>query len=140
MKPPIAGHAVDQDTIVVVDDDAEDRNLLMAAFRVSQCKKKLVMSASGEELVNHLQKLSEDNLPNLILLDINMPGMDGKQVLKTLKNDSLYKRIPIVVLTTTTSTKEKRKCYELGANGFVTKPSKFNEFVELIDSISKIWC
>ena len=140
MMKTTANDSLIHDAIFVVDDDPDDRDVLLAAFRVSQCKKRILPISNGEELINQLKKLPQAQLPGLILLDINMPGMNGRETLSVLKNDPRYRRIPVVILTTSSAAEEKHKCYELGANGFITKPSRFNEFVELMDSIARIWC
>ncbi|MCE3282598.1 MAG: response regulator [Chitinophagaceae bacterium] len=92
----------------------------------------------GNELVNQL-KAANPSFPSVILLDLNMPGKDGRDTLQEIKSDSNLQHIPVVVLTTSSSAKDRQAVYKLGANCFVTKPDTFNQFVKLTDSIARLW-
>jgi CheY-like chemotaxis protein len=87
--------------------------------------------------MNYLIK-NEDE-PSLILLDINMPRKDGKQILKELKENILWRHIPIIMFTTSKSPEDIRICYELGANSFIVKPSSFENLVDVTNIIGKYW-
>ena len=88
----------------------------------------------------HFAEASAKKHPSLILLDLNMPGKDGRDVLKEMKEkkDALIS-IPIVVITTSFSEKDRETSYQLGGNCFVTKPDSYKELLELTDSIAKLW-
>jgi CheY-like chemotaxis protein len=123
--------------IVFADDDADDRLLLIEAFEENNLSYKLDFVEDGVELMNYLIK-NEDE-PSLILLDINMPRKDGKQILKELKENILWRHIPIIMFTTSKSPEDIRICYELGANSFIVKPSSFENLVDVTNIIGKYW-
>jgi CheY-like chemotaxis protein len=126
-------------SVLVVDDDSDDRFTIINAFKEIQSERLCIPLEHGDQLMKYLASVSPDNYPSVILLDLNMPFKDGKEVLRELKEDSRYKHIPTVVLTTSTLAKDKAIVYKLGANCFVSKPSKLNEFINIIKSISRIW-
>jgi CheY-like chemotaxis protein len=123
--------------IVFADDDADDRLLLIEAFEENNLSYKLDFVEDGVELINYLIK-NEDQ-PSLILLDINMPRKDGKQILKELKENILWRHIPVIMFTTSKSPEDIRICYELGANSFIVKPSSFENLVDVTNTIGKYW-
>jgi CheY-like chemotaxis protein len=126
-------------TVLIVDDDSDDRESIRDAFLENSHLHEYTFLTSGEHLIQHLAGKVKDQ-PSLILLDLNMPGKDGREVLKELKNDSAFKPIPIIVLTTSSSEKDRTASYALGANCFITKPDSYSELVEITDSIAKLWC
>ena len=123
--------------IVFADDDADDRLLLLEAFEENNLSCKLDFVEDGVALMNYL-KIS-DCEPSLILLDINMPRKDGKQILKELKDNALWRHIPVIMFTTSKSPEDIRMCYELGANSFIVKPSSFESLVDVTNTIGKYW-
>lgn len=129
-----------KDPILIVDDDADDRYIILEAFRENQCEKPCMPLENGDQLMEFLHAMPEKESPSLIVLDLNMPGKDGKQALKEIKQDPRFQHIPTVILTTSASLKEKHQVYSLGANCFITKPGRYKEFLEIIKSISHIWC
>jgi CheY-like chemotaxis protein len=124
-------------TIFIVDDDADDRESIRDAFLETKLHQDFNMMSNGEELLKKLK--SAHTHPSLILLDLNMPGKDGRAVLEEIKTDKELRHIPVVVLTTSSSVREKNAAYKLGANCFVTKPDTFNQFVKITDSIARLW-
>ncbi len=124
--------------IVIVDDDADDREIIRDAFATTIEDCEYVFLEDGERLLNLLEQ-PETSLPSLIMLDLNMPGRNGRELLKVIKEDGRFQAIPTVVFTTSSSHRDKRTVYDLGANCFVTKPDTFNKLVELTAAISKLW-
>ena len=124
-------------TIFIVDDDDDDRESIRDAFIENKLQQDFDLLSSGDDLMNKLR--SSGTHPTLILLDLNMPGKDGRAVLQEIKNDNELRHIPVVVLTTSSSAKEKNTAYKLGANCFVTKPDSFKQFVKITDSIARLW-
>lgn len=124
-------------TIFIVDDDADDRDAIMDAFMHNKPESDFGLMSSGDELLKKLR--SAGHYPSLILLDLNMPGKDGKAVLEEIKTDKELRHIPVIVLTTSASVKEKSAAYKLGANCFVTKPDTFTQFIKITDSIARLW-
>lgn len=125
--------------VVIVDDDADDREIIKDAFMNSADEHDYVFIENGDKLLEYLQQNVVHELPSLILLDLNMPGKDGRETLKEIKTDDRYQKIPTVVLTTSSSHRDKTIAYELGANCFVTKPDTFNKLVDLTGSIARLW-
>lgn len=124
--------------ILIVDDDADDREILRDAFLTHDGVTEYVFLENGDALMNYLHQ-HEASLPSLILLDLNMPGKDGREALKEIKSSPLFNQIPTVVFTTSSAHHDKKTSYNLGANLFITKPDTFNKLVELTASISRLW-
>ena len=132
-------------SILVADDDADDRLLIEDAFDESSISNPLHFVENGEELLQFLRCSGayEDRkgvpLPGLILLDLNMPKMDGRTALRHLKDDERFKRIPVIVLTTSQAEEDIMKTYGLGVSSFISKPVTFEGLVEVVQTIGKYW-
>lgn len=128
--------------ILIAEDDADDRLMINEAFMENNMPAGIVFFENGAELLDYLYSFddaAERTLPDLILLDLNMPKMDGKAVLSRLKLHNLYKDIPVVILTTSRSKEEEANVLNMGASGFFTKPSSFTELVSITESIASRW-
>jgi len=130
--------------ILIAEDDADDRFLLQTAFREKGYPEKVEFVENGVELMDFLdalqQKSSGSNfLPGFILLDLNMPKKDGRQALKEMKQHPVFKRIPVIVFTTTKNENEIKRCYELGANTYVVKPISFDALLLVVENIRNYW-
>jgi len=128
--------------ILIAEDDADDRLMINEAFMENNMPAGIVFFENGAELIDYLygsDESAERTLPDLILLDLNMPKMDGKTVLYKLKLHSLYKDIPVIILTTSRSKEEEINVLGMGASGFFTKPSSFTELVDITASIASRW-
>ena len=131
-----------QDTkhsVFIVDDDEDDRESIRDAFLENKHFQNYVFMQSGDQLMGHFSDAVVPANPSLILLDLNMPGKDGKEVLKEMKRNEQLKPIPIIVITTSSSAADRDMSYKLGANCFVTKPDSYKELLELTDSIARLW-
>jgi CheY-like chemotaxis protein len=132
-------------TIVLADDDPDDRKLTEDAFHENRLANQFHCVEDGEELMDYLhrrgkfEKLRNEPLPGLILLDLNMPRKDGREALKEIKADHNLRRIPIVVLTTSKAEEDIVRSYDLGVNSYVTKPVTFKSLVELIKVLGHYW-
>jgi len=118
--------------IIIAEDDDGHAELIKEGLQNSGVNNNIIRFANGEEVWTFL---SGDNTPEvnyLLLLDINMPKMDGIEVLKRVKGDARLKDIPIMMLTTTDDPREVENCYELGCNVYITKPVEFTKFAELL--------
>jgi CheY-like chemotaxis protein len=124
--------------IVIVDDDADDREIIRDAFENSIPEQDYVFLENGDRLLEYLQQ-NADHKPSLIMLDLNMPGKDGRETLKEIKSTQQFHDIPTIVFTTSSSHRDKQNVYEFGANCFVTKPDTFNKLVELTGCITRLW-
>jgi DNA-binding response OmpR family regulator len=125
-------------SIFIVDDDSDDRESIRDAFLENKHDKDYVFMQNGEQLMGHFNEASSKN-PSLILLDLNMPGKDGKDVLREMKMNERLKLIPIIVVSTSSSEMDRTMSYRLGANCFITKPNSYKELVVLTDCIAKLW-
>lgn len=128
--------------ILLVEDNPGDVRLTMEAFKDGKICNHLDVVMDGEEALAFLHregKYANESLPNLILLDLNLPKKDGREVLMEIKNDKELKRIPVVVLTTSVAEKDILKTYDLHANCYITKPVDFDQFITVVKSIEDFW-
>ena len=131
--------------ILLVEDNANDAEMTIRALKRVNLANKLVHLVNGEEALNFLfahgefKERKNAAPPRVILLDIKMPKVDGIEVLKQIKADSRTKTIPVIIMTTSSSERDRQLSYELGANCFVTKPDSYKELIEVTDSIAKLW-
>jgi len=126
-------------SVFIVDDDEDDRESIRDAFLANKHHYDYVFMKNGDQLMEHLITNPVPYQDALILLDLNMPGKDGRDILKEIKGTETLKPIPVIVLTTSSSEKDKIASYELGANCFVTKPDTYSDLVHITDSIAKLW-
>lgn len=125
--------------ILIVDDDTDDREIIRDAFlSIGDDAHEFVFLENGDSLIKYLDS-NNNLLPDLIMLDLNMPGKDGREALREIKNDIEFNIIPTIIFTTSSSQKDRDTAYSLGANCFVTKPDTFNKLVDLASSIKKLW-
>lgn len=132
-------------TILLADDDEDDRVLARDALADSRLANDLRTVEDGEELMDYLLRRGRyaapevSPRPGLILLDLNMPKMDGREALREIKSHASLRRIPVVVLTTSQAEEDIYKTYDLGANSFVTKPVMFDSLVKVMKDLGKYW-
>jgi CheY-like chemotaxis protein len=132
-------------TILMADDDADDRRLTKDAFDESRLANALRFVEDGEELFEYLRhtgryaNADEAPRPGLILLDLNMPRLDGRAALRELKNDPDLRQIPVVVLTTSKADEDVYRSYDLGVNSYIVKPVTFEALVDILQTLEKYW-
>lgn len=127
-------------TILVAEDSEDDAMLLRYAFERFGLDYQLHIVSDGREAVDYLKESIEaGSLPKLILLDINMPRMDGFEVLEVIKKDDRFRAIPTIVLTSSPSRGDIDKSYENGANTFISKPTGFEDFEVMVTVFGKYW-
>jgi CheY-like chemotaxis protein len=132
----------DQRTIIMADDDEEDCFLAKDALDSGGTTAAFITVEDGIELMNFLLEVSRsksNRLPDLILLDLNMPRKDGREVLLEIKAEPVLQNIPIVILTTSQEEGDISFTMEAGADLFITKPATFDEWVEIMKSLSERW-
>jgi CheY-like chemotaxis protein len=133
------------DIIIMAEDDADDRLLVKDALEECQWKADLRFVENGEELLDYLlrqgkyRRAEESPRPGLILLDLNMPRKDGREVLRDIRGHAELRRIPVVVLTTSKADTDIERVYELGANSFICKPVQFDGLVNVMRMLSQYW-
>jgi CheY-like chemotaxis protein len=126
--------------ILLVEDNEGDIVLTSEAFEECGCKAELQVARNGKEAINLLfDQKDESLLPDLILLDINLPLLNGHEVLKKIKENEKTKHIPVTILTTSSAISDINLTYENHANCFITKPADINDFFETINALSNYW-
>ncbi|MDC4227279.1 MAG: response regulator [Candidatus Manganitrophus sp.] len=128
--------------ILLVEDSPGDVRLTKEALKEGKVLNNLHVVGDGVEALAFLrQEGSYKNAvrPDLILLDLNLPKKDGREVLEVIKNDPVLRRIPVVILTTSNAEKDILKSYELHANCYVTKPVDFEQFITVVKSVEDFW-
>ncbi|MCR6720126.1 MAG: response regulator [Chitinophagaceae bacterium] len=128
--------------ILLVEDNEGDIVLTLEAFKDGKLKNSIQVVRDGEEALQYLHQQGpylNATLPDIILLDINLPRMDGKEVLLYIKSHDQFKLIPVVVLTTSSSEKDISDVYASFANCYITKPVDFEKFTKVIRSIEEFW-
>jgi len=130
---------------LLVEDNPADQQLTIRAFKKGKVNTNLQIANDGQEAMDYLNRVGkyadkkEYPWPDLILLDINMPRKDGKQVLREIKENKEFKTIPIVMLTTSDQEKDILEAYELGVNSYISKPVRINEFIDVINKLEEFW-
>ena len=140
----VTGTLADEGSIEVllVEDNPGDVDLAREAFRTAPVVPRLRAVANGREALCSLrgqEPYDEAHIPDLILLDLNMPILGGRETLAEIKADPDLATIPVVVLTTSENDDDVIHCYELGASAYLTKPTVFDEYVDLIRVLSEFW-
>ena len=131
--------------ILVAEDDADDRMLLQDAFDESRLSNELRFVEDGEQLIAYLRREGEfadpasSPFPGMILLDLNMPKMDGREALKIIKADPALQRIPVIALTTSQAEEDIVRTYGLGVSSFICKPVTFQGLVDVVQVLSAYW-
>jgi CheY-like chemotaxis protein len=130
--------------ILMAEDDPDDRMLAEEALEESRLVNDLYCVQDGVELLDYLYQRGDYKhqpapRPGIILLDLNMPRMDGREALEKLKADPKLRSIPVVVLTTSKAEEDIIRTYQLGVSGFVTKPVAFQGLVDVMKSLGKYW-
>lgn len=128
--------------ILLVEDNEGDIVLTKEALSEAKIRNKVTVARDGEEAINYLNSTANDPdqlLPDLILLDINLPRIDGKEVLLHVKSTPSLKKIPVVILSTSSSELDIADCYSNHANCFITKPVDLNKFFGVVRMIEDFW-
>jgi CheY-like chemotaxis protein len=131
--------------ILLVDDNPMDVELTLDAFREARLRNSIHISTNGQDALDYLFGSKEYSdrqkypLPNLMLLDLKMQGVDGHEVLRQIKISPILKRLPVIILTSSKEEYDRARCYDNGANSFLVKPVSFLGFVEVIKKIDDYW-
>jgi len=132
-------------TILLVEDNVDDYDAAVRSFKAAHLDNPIQWCRSGQDALNYLKgegKYAESpaaTRPALILLDLNMPGIDGRKTLALLKQDPALKIIPVVVLTTSADEKDIEQCYEMGASTYIQKPVDFAGLIDAVGRIKDYW-
>ncbi|MDP9121117.1 MAG: response regulator [Acidobacteriota bacterium] len=131
--------------ILLIEDSPEDFEATRRAFRKSGLKNPIFLCADGDEALDFLNRRGRyadpalSPRPGIVLLDLNLPGTDGRQVLEEIKGDDNLKEIPVIVLTTSSDERDVAACYRAGANSYVQKPVDLDGFMRAIERLNGYW-
>ncbi len=135
----VVGEPVD---ILLVEDNPGDARLMKEALTEAKIGNRLHLVANGVEALAYLRRqdpFADAGRPDLILLDLNLPGKDGREVLAEIKGDQDLRRIPVVILSTSRAEADIARAYDLQANAYVTKPLDIEQFITVVKSIENFW-
>ena len=121
--------------VLFAEDDQDDQEFIVLAFNKIKPNPRYHIASNGQEALQYLSKLPDNHLPCLIVLDLNMPVLDGVQTLEALKNQKKWDHIPRVILTTSDSARDKARCFSKGATDYLVKPNNIPELIKTIESI-----
>ncbi len=131
--------------LLLVDDNPMDVILTLDAFNEAKLKNHINVARNGQEALDYLfgrDKFADREIfpvPSLILLDLKMPGIDGFEVLRQIKNAELLKRIPVIILTSSKDEGDRALSYDIGANSYLLKPVSFDGFIDVVKKIDDYW-
>ncbi len=132
-------------TVMLIEDSPDDHEAFVRSFKKAGMDFPITWAPSGEEALSFLRASStveKENTaaqPALIFLDLNMPGLDGRQVLEMIKEDEKLKHIPVIIMTTSSNNRDIWHCYQMGANTYIQKPVSFKDLVALMGNLKQYW-
>lgn len=126
-------------SILLVEDNPSDVNLTRRALEKQHVANDLIVAKDGQEALDYLFGPGPNLHPGIILLDLKLPKIDGITVLKKLKTDERTKKIPVVILTTSSDDRDLEDCYSFGANSYICKPVDFNKFSDVVARLGMYW-
>jgi len=135
------GNGLNAISILLVEDNPDDVEITRRALEKGRVRNELIVARDGQEALDILfaAKNGEARCPGLILLDLNLPKVDGREVLEKIKTDPKLKRIPVVILTVSNQDKDVARCYDAGVNTYITKPIQFDDFLRAVATIDEYW-
>jgi two-component system response regulator len=127
--------------VLLVEDNPDDVEIARRALGKATARVELSVARDGQEAMDMLFRgqNGDVSLPHLVLLDLNLPKMDGREVLEKIKADPKLKRIPVVVLTVSTQEEDVARCYDTGVNTYIAKPIQFEDFMRAVAIINEYW-
>jgi len=130
--------------ILMVEDNEDDYEAAVRSLKKNHFANPVHWCKNGQDGLDYLRHQGKyadntDTLPGLILMDLNMPGIDGRHMLGMIKEDEKLRSVPVVVLTTSSDTKDVEQCYQLGANTYIQKPVSFEGLVEAVRTMKEYW-
>ena len=131
-------------SILMVDDDINDVTLMVNALREAHFGNEIIVAEDGEEALDYLYRQGkfagyQGEYPVFILLDIKMPMLNGIEVLKLIRKDRSFDKIPVIMMTSSRDTHDLEECYENGANSFVVKPVNISDFIDVVKKVGQYW-
>lgn len=132
----------DPTEVLLVEDTPGDARLVQEAFTSIDSEATLHTVTEGEEAIDVLKQRRNGesaSLPELVLVDLNLPGVDGCDVLELIRADSQLQSLPVIMLTSSKAADDVRRCYDAHANAYLTKPTDLDEFVSLVETLERFW-
>lgn len=134
---------MNKNKLLIIEDNQDDFEAVSRALKSVGLDTNIDWYRSGREAISYLNNLKSEknnpNLPNIILLDLNMPGIDGRKMLEILKNNQEVKSIPIIIFSTSSDERDIEHCYANGANSYIQKPLTYEKLQEVCASIKNYW-
>ena len=132
---------VSMPSILLVEDNPMDLDLTLRAFRRKNLSNTIHVARDGEEALAFMARWDAgEPAPAVILLDINLPKVNGLKVLRQIKAHAIYRRIPVVMLTSSKEDRDLKSAYDLGVNSYIEKPVSFSKFIDVAEQIELYWC
>lgn len=126
--------------ILLVEDNPGDVRLIQEAFKTTDRETTLHAITDGDDAMEFLtQQTTEDSLPDLVLLDLNLPGKSGCEILRTIRDEPQLQHLPVIMLTSSRANEDVTRCYETGANAYLTKPDDMAAFSSLVETVERFW-
>jgi two-component system response regulator len=130
--------------VLITEDSADDYEAILRAFEEAGLRLPTLWCRTGDEAIGFLKHLKKNGMkreeqPCFILLDLNLPGMDGREVLEYIKGDEKLKVIPVIIFTTSSNDRDIERCYAGGANAYMQKPIDFRALVKVVRSLKEYW-
>jgi chemotaxis family two-component system response regulator Rcp1 len=127
--------------VLLVDDNPGDIDLTREALQAGDHPVHLVVAVDGTEALARLREEANRSVPGieLVILDLNLPRMDGRAVLSTIRRDARFRKLPVVIFTTSQAARDIDMSYELGANAYLSKPGNLREFMSAVDALARFW-
>jgi CheY-like chemotaxis protein len=135
------GESLSPVNILLVEDNPNDVEITVRALKKGQVRNELIVARDGQEALDILfgRRNGQARKPGLILLDLNLPKVNGHEVLEKIKADPELRRIPVIVLTASTREEDIVRSYDLGVNTFISKPVEFKDFIRMVTTIKEYW-
>ncbi len=130
---------MDMGSILLVEDNADDEALTLRAFTKQEINNKVIVARDGEQALDFLLDEGLNEIPRVIFLDLNLPKVDGFEVLEKLRAHPKTSLIPVVILSSSSESVDREKSYQLGANSYVQKPVDFQEFLDVVQNMGRYW-
>lgn len=124
--------------IFIVEDNPEDYQVIERSLKKAEVNNAIRHFESGEEIMQFISQ-PRALMPSLILLDLNLPGPDGREILRALKSDPTLKKIPVIIFSSSAHEKDISDCYQIGANCYIEKPISYKEYLEIIIRLRDFW-
>ncbi len=127
------------ESILLVEDNADDEALALRAFTKQDIKNKVIVARDGEQALDILLDKEIHEIPRVIFLDLNLPKINGFEVLEKLRANPRTSLVPVVILSSSSELIDREKSYQLGANSYVQKPVDFQEFLDVVQNLGRYW-